>query len=341
VWVVLATALVAAQGQLSTPLGRGAAALAAVTTVGLAMVVYRALRTRGIVDAALDAQFGPDRRARAARRSAPAAARRWARILCWPFPWWFHVRIKRIRNLRYGPERVHRLDLYRARTQQAPGPVLVHFHGGAFRIGRKSLEARPLINRLAAHGWVCISANYRLGRHAQFPDHLLDAKQVIAWVREHAAEYGVDPAHIYIAGSSAGGHIAATAALTPNDARFQPGFEAVDTSVAGVVCLYPYPGEIATRGPASSPHDYISRAAPPFFIAHGANDTLVIREDVRAFVDHLRRVSAQPVVYAELVGGQHDFDLFHSIRFEAVIDGIEEFVVSAIGPARSAHRSSA
>ena len=48
-------------------------------------------------------------------------------------------------------------------------------------------------------------------------------------------------------------------------------------------------------------------------------------EDARVFVEQLRNTSSSPVVYAELPGGQHSFDLFHSLRFEAVVDGIEAF----------------
>lgn len=48
-------------------------------------------------------------------------------------------------------------------------------------------------------------------------------------------------------------------------------------------------------------------------------------DDARRFVDALRGVSAQPVVYAELPGAHHTFDVFHSIRFESVISGIEAF----------------
>jgi acetyl esterase/lipase len=59
---------------------------------------------------------------------------------------------------------------------------------------------------------VCISANYRLRPAASFPDHLIDLKKVIAWVREHGDEYGADPEAVFVAGSSAGGHMAAMAA---------------------------------------------------------------------------------------------------------------------------------
>ena len=54
-------------------------------------------------------------------------------------------------------------------------------------------------------------------------------------------------------------------------------------------------------------------------------DTIVIVDDARNFVEKLQAASSNPVVYAELPGAQHSFDLFHSLRFDTVIDGIESF----------------
>jgi acetyl esterase/lipase len=204
--------------------------------------------------------------------------------------------------------------------------VLIHLHGGAFRSGRKSREARPLLYRLASQGWVCISANYRLSPAATYPDQLIDVKKVIVWVRDHGHEHGADPSVVFVACSSAGGHLAALAALTPNDPLFQPGFERGTRRSP-----LPFPST-ATNGALaaddehpSSPVAYVRTDAPPFFIAHGDRDTLVLVDDARLFVERLRGTSASPVVYAELPGAQHTFDLFHSLRFEAVVDAIEAF----------------
>jgi acetyl esterase/lipase len=73
---------------------------------------------------------------------------------------------------------------------------------------------------------------------------VIDVKKVIAWARAHADEYGADPAFVVVAGSSAGAHLAATAALTANDPTFQPGFEEADTTVAAAVGLYGYYGSV-------------------------------------------------------------------------------------------------
>ena len=172
---------------------------------------------------------------------------------------------------------------------------------------------------------MCVSANYRLRPAAQHPDHLIDLKKVIVWVRAHGQEYGADPAVLFVSGSSAGGHMAALAALTPNDPAFQPGFEAADTSVTAAIGLNGYYGNYYGQGAASSPLAYVRPDAPPLFLAHGDHDTVVPVEVARRFAARLGGVSSSPVVYAELPGAQHAFDLFGSLRFELVVDTVEAF----------------
>ncbi|MFD7942175.1 hypothetical protein [Streptomyces sp. NPDC059744] len=111
---------------------------------------------------------------------------------------------------------------------------------------------------------------------------------------------------------------------------FQPGFESADTSVTAAICLYGYYGHFFGEEPdetpsPNQPYAYLNPGAPPFLIAHGTKDALATVEGARSFVAQLRRVSDSTVVYAELPGGQHAFGLFHSPRFEAVVDGVEAF----------------
>jgi acetyl esterase/lipase len=75
----------------------------------------------------------------------------------------------------------------------------------------------------------------------------------------------------------------------------------------------------------SSPLAYVGSDVPPFFVAHGDQDTLAPVEGARVFAERLRSTSPNRVVYAELPGAQHTFDLFHSLRFETVIYAIEAF----------------
>jgi acetyl esterase/lipase len=297
-WLVASTTLAIAQGDIATPVGWIGLALAVLATAGLVVVVLRAIGTGAVVDEALAAAGLPTR----------TTHRLPLRIFFWPFGW-PHPGVERISNVSYGAAgRANLLDVYRGRFGK--GPTLIHLHGGGFRIGKKSREARPLLDRLARRGWVCISANYRL--RTRYLDQLDDLKKVLAWVREHGPEYGADPDLVFVAGSSAGAHLVSMAALSAND-----------PSLRGVVCMYGYYGPVGAE--RSAPMAYDGKGAPAFFVAHPERDTLVVAADARRFVESLRKGSTNPVVYAELPGAQHGFDRFYSIRFEAVIDGIEAF----------------
>jgi acetyl esterase/lipase len=294
------------------------------------VLVRRSLRAAPALEQAFDQALGPRWRRAGAGRSIAARPPR-GRVLFAPLPL-FHPGVRRISNLSYGDAgRRNRLDLYRRRGGASGGPVLIHLHGGGFSLapGRKSFYARRLLFRLARQGWVCISATYRLAPAATFPDELIDVKKVIAWARARASEHGGDPDRIVLAGSSFGARLATLAGFTTNDPAFQPGFEQADTSVAAVVGLYGYYGATASRQSLpSSPFDYAERGSAPLLIVHGDQDTLTSANTARTLAERARNASANPVVYAELPGAQHSFDLLSSIRFEAVIDGIEAFTAT-------------
>lgn len=251
-----------------------------------------------------------------------------------PTPWWrgvllpFQRRTRgvvRVRNLKYGPDPAHRVDLYRGPGTSTVRPVLVHLHGGGFMAGGKSRESVAVLNQLAVHGWLCLSANYRLRAHGQHPNPLVDTKRLIAWIRENSDELGADPSQVFLAGCSAGGHLALSAALTPNVAEFQDGFEAAETGVAGVIVCYGYLGP-RTSAPSSSPALLARPDAPPVLIVHGANDTAVPASTARAVAAAIRQESCSPVVFVELPHTQHSFDLFASVRSRAVAAGAEAFL---------------
>ena len=270
-----------------------------------------------------------------------------------------------IKNLHFG-HHGQKLDIYRHRPSQTSNnsdsnteaalPVLLQIHGGAWteRMGSKNEQAIPLMNHMALKHWVCVSIDYRLSPTATFPEHIIDCKEGLAWVKSHIHEYGGDPDFIVVTGGSAGGHLSSLVALTPNDPNFQPGFEDVDTSVQGAVPFYGVydftnqHGMQNNRGlmtlleksvlkkrqdqdpetyEAASPLFRISPAAPPFFIIHGDKDTLVPVDEARMFAKTLGEVSDNPVAYAEIEGGQHAFDMFASVRSEYVKFGVAKFLV--------------
>ncbi|MCR2812895.1 alpha/beta hydrolase [Microbacterium sp. zg.Y1084] len=311
--------------------------LAVLVAAALVWIQVRARSAGPAFAAALTAGLGSDWRARLRPefRVPDPLPSPWPRGILLPFQ--RHASgVTRTRNVAYADGgRAHLLDIY-DRGGGAPGrPALIHLHGGGFTSGGKSRESVTLLNQLAAHGWFCVSANYGLRGQGVFPRSLIDAKRVIAWVGAHAQAYGIDPEQIFLAGTSAGGHLALSAALTAGDPRFQPGFEQADTSVAGAVSLYGYLGALGADR-ASSPAHLATPDAPPILIVQGAKDSALPPGVARAVADAVRERSAAAVIYAELPDTQHSFDLFASVRARAAANAIEEF----LGWVRS-HRAAA
>jgi len=319
---ITATAIDAAS---SGGAGLEAAVAAALVVTGLVWIQLRTRSARPTLEAALRDALGIEGRNLGGPGVDGRTESHWLAGMLLPFQRRAKG-VRRLRNVRYGPDsRAHRLDMYQCRRPRAGGPVLVHLHGGGFLQGGKSREGVTLLNQLAVNGWLCLSANYRLRSAGAFPFPLEDAKRVIAWVRENAATHGVDPEQIFLMGASAGGHIAVSAALTPNLPRFQPGFESADTTVRAAIALYGYLGS-RSDDPESSPEALANPDAPPMFIIHGGHDTMVPAADSRSVAATLRAASRSVVAYAELPHTQHAFDLFASVRARHTADAVESFL---------------
>jgi acetyl esterase/lipase len=265
--------------------------------------------------------------------------------------------VKVIRNVVYreASGKTLRLDVAMPEEPGLNRPAIMQIHGGAWIIGDKREQGWPLIGHLAANGWVCFNVNYRLSPAATWPDHLIDLKHALKWIREHADEYGVDPSFVAVTGGSAGGHLTAMMALTANDPEYQPGFEDADTSVQAAVPVYgvyDFTNRLGTmldrfrpqmlepmimkaffekepeKFHRASPIDRVHPSAPPFLIVHGNRDTLAPVEDAQLFTATLRETSRAPVIYAELRGAQHAFDIFASPRTARMLDGTLRFLTA-------------
>jgi acetyl esterase/lipase len=223
-------------------------------------------------------------------------------------------------------------------------PALLQIHGGGWVIGDKREQGLPLLTHMAAQGWVGFNANYRLSPWATFPDHLDDVTAALAWVRDHADEYGVDPDFVCITGGSAGGHLCALLALTaePPVAAAVPFYGIYDFTREGAFgsdrqvydlfleswVMKAFVDEEPEKYVAASPIRLLHEDAPPFFVVHGDRDTLAPVADARSFVAALKAVSHQPVAYAEMQGAQHAFEIFPSVRAARVIEGVERFLTT-------------
>jgi acetyl esterase/lipase len=183
-----------------------------------------------------------------------------------------------------------------------------------------------------------VSRAYRVSPRDTWPAHIVDVKRALAWVKENIAEYGGDPDFVAITGGSAGGHLTALAALTPNDPEWQPGFENADTSVVAAVPIYGRYDWFTTEGEGrrefvgllqkmvvkkpfrgnrqtyldASPITRVRPDAPPFFILHGEDDSIIPVGEGREFAHALEEKSDEVVVYSEIPHAQHAFDFFGS-----------------------------
>jgi acetyl esterase/lipase len=356
------TALAALSRRLPARLRGFSWAVSGLSWLGLLGLRHIGHKANEPLTAALDAGLGADRRTESGnlwKRPAPGGAtakKPGAARMLRVYRDYAHDG-----DISYGEygSRNH-LDIWRRPDLDRGGraPVLLQVPGGAWMVGNKRGQAHPLMSHLAELGWVCVAINYRLSPRSTWPDHIVDVKRAIAWTKEHIGEYGGDPNWIAITGGSAGGHLSSLAALTPNDPRFQQGFEEADTRVQAAVPFYGvydftrsdnamHPlmvpmvaknvfklsrTEIAEPFRVASPISHVSESAPPFFVLHGTNDSLVPVEQARAFTARLREVSRQPVVYAELPYAQHAFDSFGSARAAHAAVAVEQFLAETYAP---------
>ncbi|AXO22862.1 alpha/beta hydrolase [Mycobacterium avium] len=344
------------RGDFAGRRGKAALALTAASWAILGVIKYRGITTPGpVLEVGLRDQLGDDytealnklpqsRPTRSGRRTLPlgniVARRRY---------------VEKTNVVSYGPHgRANLADIWRRRDLPRDGkaPVLLQVPGGAWAIGMRRPQAYPLMSHLAARGWVCVSIGYRVSPRHTWPDHIVDVKRALAWVKENIARYGGDPNFVAITGGSAGGHLCSLAALTPNDPKYQPGFEDADTSVVAAVPVYGRYDWFTTEGEGrrefvqllekfvvkkrfathrdiyvdASPIRRLRADAPPFFVLHGRDDSLIPVGEAQEFVEELRAVSKSPVAYAELPHAQHAFDIFSSPRAHRSAEAVARFL---------------
>lgn len=103
-------------------------------------------------------------------------------------------------------------DLFAPKGAVQPRTTVVWIHGGAWISGSKS-NVDPYVRMIAARGYTGISLNYTVAPEAQYPTALNQLNTALAYLVDHAAELGVDPTRIVLAGDSAGAQYAAQLAV--------------------------------------------------------------------------------------------------------------------------------
>jgi acetyl esterase/lipase len=287
--------------------------------------------------------------------------------------WWrtamqfpFHPRdMQLIKNVDYGPLDRQRLDVWRRSTTPTHAPVVLFIHGGSWTMGDKREQGRPMLHEFVARGWIAVVPNYRLAPRHPWPAQIQDVTRALGWVKKNIATYGGDPERVVISGGSAGGQLAALAALSAHDPTWRPEdlADVTDWSVRGAMPFYgvlemigdethwrglgrglrvllerrivqvPYEGNEPLYR-ALSPLDRIGADAPPFFVVQGRNDTLVDVQVARDFVKRFRDVATAPIYYVELPFTQHAFDISASPRTSATTRAAVAFAESVVATPR-------
>lgn len=201
------------------------------------------------------------------------------------------------------------LDLYVPKAG-ATHPLVIWIHGGGWSRGDSRgngaiTDFPAVLAGLAARGYVVASVNYRLSGEAKFPAQIQDVNAAIAYLETNAARYGIDPSRVLLWGGSAGGHLAALAALTCGAADYAPEPNTgrlsrkealaakapeVSTCVQGAVIWYGVSeiGSLHSENSTSlmgcdcademamaSPVNRVTSKAPPMLLIHGTADTEV------------------------------------------------------------------
>lgn len=220
-----------------------------------------------------------------------------------------------------------------------PFPAVVLIHGGAFRMGDKSMnyeEARTLV----AHGFAAVTINYRLSGEAKFPAAVQDCKAALRYLRAHAATYSIAPDRIGSWGASAGGNLSAMLGVSGGEAYFEDaalGNSGVSSRVQAAVNWFGpidfgsmvaegralgFPADYSVENesqylgadvqdPAhaqlvakANPASYIDPSDPPFFIQAGSRDPLIPYTQSQYFAEKLKAVLDESQVFYELLEGE-------------------------------------
>ena len=231
-----------------------------------------------------------------------------------------------------------KLDLYLPEKGDGPFPLIVWIHGGGWTAGDKN-GCPPLTQGFVARGYAAASLDYRLSGDAIFPAQIEDCKAAIRWLRAHAKEYRIDPTHVGVWGSSAGGHLVALLGTAGDIKEFDTGENLDQSSRVQAVSDFFGPTDFVqmdahavkgtplihdeARSPESklvggpiqdkafaakvqsaNPVRYVTKDDPPFLIVHGDADPLVPHHQSELLYDALVK-SGIPVRFTTVIGGGH------------------------------------
>jgi acetyl esterase/lipase len=276
-------------------------------------------------------------------------------------------------DLRYADTSARQvLDLYLPDTAPPPNghPLIVHIHGGAWRVGDKRDSQLNSPHQMVAQGYALAAINYRLSGEAQFPAQIHDVKAAIRWLRGHASAYRLDPQRVAAWGGSAGGHLSALVGTSAGVAALEDltlGHPTQRSDVQAVVswfgptdflkmdvylrqtgCGTPDHGaptspesqllgapiaEVPDAVRRANPESWLRPDCPPFLLQHGTRDHLVPYQHSVRLADRIDEVAGPGRARLTLLeGARHGGAAFESAENLAVVSAfLREHLVSPGG----------
>lgn len=209
-------------------------------------------------------------------------------------------------------------------------PAIVFFFGGGWS-GGDPKQFYQQARALADLGMIAFSAEYRVkSRNGTTPlECVKDGKSAIRWVREHAAELGVDPGRIVASGGSAGGHVAACTGII--EGSEETGENRAVSSVPNAMILFNPVLDTTPKGLGSdrftpeqqtelSPCHHVRKGAAPTIVFHGTADKTVPFENAERFA-RLMTEAGNECVLVPFAGKGHGF--FNSTIFRPQNDAAD------------------
>jgi acetyl esterase len=244
-----------------------------------------------------------------------------------------------LKDIEYGRAGKYSLRLD-AHIPDGTGPfaAVILVHGGAWVTGDRTSNVQPLFQPLSDAGFAWFSISYRLagdvarnplGAALQLGTAESDVRRAVAFVKEHASEYRVNPNKIALIGESAGGQLASMAALRPDPEGAVQGVVAFYTpsdlaslvrtsslipdNVRDAVKGTPFDGLLMAGLTEFSPINHVSATSPPFLLIHGTDDNVVPFAQSERFCDKLRTAGVGCELY-RVEGGGHGIRAWQSSR---------------------------
>ena len=208
------------------------------------------------------------------------------------------------------------LDLYRPpNTETSPSPLVLVIHGGSWQSGNSMVL--PELNRyLAARGYVVAAINYRFAPQHPFPAASDDVQAALAFLKQHAGEFGIDPARTALIGRSAGAQLALLAAYTLDDPAIRGvvsfygptdmnwGYDhpanpaVIDTTGVLESYLGGTPAQVPQTYELASPINVVNPTTPPTLFIHGTKDEMVFLENSERLAARLAEAGRPHLVLA-------------------------------------------